>query len=349
MKTAIFAVGLSMLAVLSACSRPEPLPEPIRNLRVMEVGEVASLQGGQVPGRARSADEVDLAFDVSGTLIERPVNVGTTVKQGDLIARLDPRDFQANVRAAEADARNAERNFKRGQELLADKFISEMEYDRLEARVDVTQSALQVAQKALSDSEIYAPFSGIIANTFVENFQSVPAKKVIARLLGVDVIEMVINVSEHHIANLRYISGIEVEYDALPGTRFDATIVEVGTEASTTTRTFPITLSMKQNPERPVLAGMAGIAYISIEMPDTDKTSYVIPPSALFGDAQSNESMVWVVGSDNQVSSRKVKVGRISRSGIEILDGLQAGDMIATAGAHVLAEGQQVNPVKVGG
>jgi multidrug efflux pump subunit AcrA (membrane-fusion protein) len=106
---------------------------------------------------------------------------------------------------------------------------------------------------------------------------------------------------------------------------------------------------MKQNPERPVLAGMAGIAYISIEMPDTDKTSYVIPPSALFGDAQSNESMVWVVGSDNQVSSRKVKVGRISRSGIEILDGLQAGDMIATAGAHVLAEGQQVNPVKVGG
>jgi RND family efflux transporter MFP subunit len=349
MKTAIFAVGLSMLAVLSACSRPEPLPEPIRNLRVMEVGEVASLQGGQVPGRARSADEVDLAFDVSGTLIERPVNVGTTVKQGDLIARLDPRDFQANVRAAEADARNAARNFARGKELLADKFISEMEYDRLEARVDVTQSALQVAQKALSDSVIHAPFSGIIANTFVENFQSVPAKKVIARLLGVDVIEMVINVSEHHIANLRYISEIEVEYDALPGTRFDATIVEVGTEASTTTRTFPITLSMKQNPERPVLAGMAGIAYISIEMPDTDKTSYVIPPSALFGDAQSNESMVWVVGSDNQVSSRKVKVGRISRSGIEILDGLQAGDMIATAGAHVLAEGQQVNPVKVGG
>jgi RND family efflux transporter MFP subunit len=349
MKPVIAAFFLSMLALLSACSRPDPLPEPIRNLRVMEVGEVASLQGGQIPGRARSADEVDLAFDVSGTLIERPVNIGTLVEEGDLIARLDPRDFQANLRAAEADARNAKRNFARGQELLADKFISEAEYDRLEARVDVTQSALELTQKALSDSEIYAPFSGIIANTFVENFQSVPAKKVIARLLGVDVIEMVINVSEHHIANMRYISDIEVEFDAIPGTRYEATIVEVGTEASTTTRTFPITLSMKQNPEQRVLAGMAGIAYISVDMPDSGKTSYVIPPSALFGDAQSNDSMVWVVGSDNRVNSRKVKVGRISRSGIQVLDGLQAGDVIATAGAHVLAEGQQVNPVKAEG
>lgn len=349
MKPAISFVCLALLAVLSACSRPEPLPEPIRNLRVMEVGEVASLQGGQVPGRSRSADQVDLAFDVSGTLVERPVNVGTMVEKGDLIARLDPRDFQANLRAAEADARNAQRNFARGQELLADKFISEAEYDRLEARVDVTQSALELAQKALSDSVIHAPFSGIIANTFVENFQSVPAKKVIARLLGVDVIEMVINVSEHHIANLPYISKIEVEYDAYPGLRFDATIVEVGTEASTTTRTFPITLSMKQNPERRVLAGMAGIAYITVDTPDAGQNSYVIPASALHGEVQGNKSLVWVVGSDNTVSSREVKVGRITRTGIEILDGLQSGDVIATAGSHVLSEGQQVNPVKVEG
>ena len=345
----IHVLCLLVITSLTACSRPDPLPEPIRQLRVMEVGAVAGLRGAQLPGRARAADQVDLAFDVSGTLVERPVDIGTQVAEGDLIARLDPRDFQSRVRAAEADARNAERNFARGKELLADKFISEAEYDRLEARVDITQAAQDVARKALSDSVIYAPFGGIIANTFVENFQSVPAKKVVARLLGVEVVEMVVNISEQHIANLPFVELIEVEFDAYPGTRLAATIVEVGTEATTTTRTFPVTLSMQQDPERKVLAGMAGIAYLSIVLPETEQSSYIIPPSALSGNAQSNESMVWVVGSNNTVSARKVKVGRISDGGIEILEGLSSGDLIATAGVHVLSEGQQVVPVTVGG
>ena len=340
---------LLVIASLTACSRPDPLPEPIRQLRVMEVGAIAGLQNAQLPGRARSADQVDLAFDVSGTLVERPVDIGTRVEEGDLIARLDPRDFKAKVRAAEADARNAERNFARGKELLADKFISEAEFDRLEARVDITQATQDVARKALSDSVIYAPFGGIIANIFVENFQSVPAKKVVARLLGVEVVEMVVNVSEQHITNLPLVELIEVEFDAYPGTRLPAKIVEVGTEATSTTRTFPVTLSMQQDAERKVLAGMAGIAYLSIALPETEQTSYIIPPSALIGNAQSNASKVWVVGSDNTVSTRAVKVGRISDGGIEILEGLSAGDKIATAGVHVLAEGQQVEPAVVGG
>ncbi|MDB4542934.1 efflux RND transporter periplasmic adaptor subunit, partial [bacterium] len=176
MKPSITALCLLGITVLTACSRPEPLPEPIRKLRVIEVGAVSDLRNGQLPGRARSAAEVDLAFDVSGTLVERPVSIGSMVEEGDLIARLDPRDFQANVRSAEASARNAMSNFKRGKELLESKFISEAEYDRLEAQVDITQAELDLARKALSDSVIYAPFDGVIANLSVENFQSVRAK-----------------------------------------------------------------------------------------------------------------------------------------------------------------------------
>ena len=210
MKPVATILCLISFAILTACSRPEPLPEPIRKLRVMEVGAVADLRNGQLPGRARSADEVDLAFDVSGSLVERPVSIGSQVEKGDLIARLDPRDFQANVRAAEAAARNAESNFERGGELLKKQFISQAEYDRLEAEVDITQARLDLARKALGDSVIYAPFSGVIANLTVENFQSVRAKSVIARLLGVEMIEMVINVSESQMAVLPFIDSIEV-------------------------------------------------------------------------------------------------------------------------------------------
>lgn len=346
-----FAYLLCLVGVVSmaACSRPAPKPEPIRQLRVIEVGAVADLRNGQLPGRARSADVVDLAFDVSGTLVERPVSIGSQVKEGDLIARLDPRDFQANVRAAEAAARNAVANFNRAKELLESRFISEAEYDRLEAEVDITAARLDLAQKALSDSVIHAPFDGVIANLLVENFQSVRAKTVIARLLGVEYIEMVINVSESQMALLPFVDKIEVEFDAFPGMRLPAEITEIGTEASLTTRTFPITLQMKQPEERKVLAGMAGVAFITgAEQPDED-TGYVVPVSAVFGNAQDNSSSVWVVGPDNRVSARKVEVGRPLRNGVSITGGLKAGELVATAGVHVLTEGQEVIVNKVGG
>jgi RND family efflux transporter MFP subunit len=349
MKPAISAFLLLSIAFLSACSKPAPLPEPIRHLRVIEVGAVADLRNGQLPGRARSATEVDLAFDVSGTLVERPVSIGSLVEEGDLIARLDPRDFQANVRAAEAAARNAKSNFKRGSELLKSKFISEAEYDRLEAEVDITQARLDLARKALSDSVIYAPFSGVIANLTVENFQSVRAKSVVARLLGVEMIEMVINVSEIQMASLPFIETLEVEFDAFPGMRLPAEITEVGSEASLTTRTFPITLSMQQPEDRKVLAGMAGVAYATGRNESDEAKGYVIPVSALFGEAQDNVSKVWIVGADNRVSSRVVKVSAVSAGGVSVIEGLQAGEVIATAGVHILAEGQEVIVDKVGG
>ncbi len=102
MSSRIF-LGVVLLTIVAACNRPAPEPEPIRQLRTMQVGIVSDLRKGQLPGRARSAEEVDLGFDVSGTLIERPVSIGSRVEAGDLIARLDPTEFQARVKAAEAD------------------------------------------------------------------------------------------------------------------------------------------------------------------------------------------------------------------------------------------------------
>jgi RND family efflux transporter MFP subunit len=342
MRVRTLTLFLLVISLLSACAQPEPEPRPIRNLRTIVVGDISDIRNGQLPGRARSADEVDLSFDVSGTISERPVSIGSMVEKGELIARLDPRDFQANVRSTEADARTAKRNYERGSELLKTDFISEAEFDRLEARVDITQANLDLAKKALSDSEIYAPFSGVIVNLSVEKFQSIRAKSPIARLLGVDMVEMVVNVSESQITNVHQIEKIEVEFDALPGIRLPATITEIGREASLTTRTFPITLSMEQPEGANVLAGMAGTAYATATLSTEEASGYVIPVGALFGEATDNVSKVWVVDSNSTVHSREVRVGRVTPGGVQIVEGLAAGEKIATAGVHTLSEGQQV-------
>ena len=340
--------GAASVALLVACGPPPPKPEPIRQLRTVEVGAVADLRSGQLPGRARSAREVDLAFDVSGTLVERPVSIGDEVKEGDLIARLDPRDFQARLLAAEAGARNARRNLARGKELLVKSFISEAEVDRLETNVDITQAELALARKALTDSVIRAPFDGVISNMLVENFQSVPAKKNIARLLGTERIEMVINLSEIQIASLPNVESIEVVFDAFPDLRISAEITEIGREASLTTRTFPITLSMQQPEGQKILAGMAGVAKASGRF-DAETEGYVIPASAFIGDAVDDTSGVWVVDDDNRVRRRPVRVGTLGVGGLTVVDGLAAGELVATAGVHTLSEGQEVRVERSGG
>ncbi len=342
------AALVCILLSVSGCSEPPEIAEPIRPLRVIEVGVVDDLRTGQLPGRARSAREVDLSFDVSGTVAERPVSIGDQVSEGDLIARLDARDFQARLKAAEADARNAQRIFERGRELLAREFISEAEMDRLEADVDISQAQLDLARKALSDSVIRAPFDGVISNLMVENFQSVPAKSTIARLLGTERIEMVINLSESQIANIALVENIEVVFDAYPDLRLKAEIAEIGTEASATTRTFPITLSMEQ-PESPkILAGMAGVAYGSGRFDPDASVGFVVPASAFMGSAEGNESTVWVVGEDNRVSRRVVRTGNLVPGGVTVLEGLSSGERVATAGVHTLKEGQQVRLTAAG-
>ena len=341
-------IGVFLTVLVAGCAAPPEPVEPVRPLRVIEVGLVNDLQTGQLPGRARSAREVDLSFDVAGTVAERPVAIGDEVSEGDLIARLDARDFQARLRAAEADARNAERLLARGQELFSQQFISEAELDRMEADVDITQAQLELARKALSDSVIRAPFDGVISNLMVENFQAVPAKSPVARLLGTERIEMVVNLSENQIANLTQVESIEVVFDAFPDLKLPAEITEIGREASMATRTFPVTLSMEQ-PESPkILAGMAGVAYGTGRFENNVRDGFVIPASAFLGSAADNNSALWVVGEDNRVRRQPVSMGAVVPGGVTVTDGLKAGDLVATAGVHTLKEGQQVRPQPVG-
>jgi multidrug efflux pump subunit AcrA (membrane-fusion protein) len=101
--------------------------------------------------------------------------------------------------------------------------------------------------------------------------------------------------------------------------------------------------------EQKILAGMAGVAHISGRAPGETSGGYVIPVSAFKGDPKSNQSHLWVVGEDNRVSSREVKVGRLTDGGVLVTEGLQAGDLVATAGVHVLSEGQEVIVDRTGG
>jgi len=346
--------GLLLMATLvNGCSKPIDAPEVVRPVRVIRVAAAQELAGRSLPGRARATEETNLSFDVSGTILERPVSVGDVVEAGQLLARLDQRDFK-NERDAAVAARNRTRaNFERVEIAVESGAVSRQDLDDARAQLDVAQAQLNITQKAIGDSEIMAPRGGTISATYVEVFTSVRAKEAIVRLLDTSAIEMVVQVPESLISFVPHVEGVVVEFDAFPGRPVPATIKEISNEASLTTRTFPVTLIMGQPEDFKILPGMAGRATGSLpESVSAGVRSIRVPLSAVFtpdDEETTGTSWVWVVDESNDtVSKRNVTTGELDRFGIQVLDGLGTDELLVISGVHFLSDGQKVRPVQAG-
>ena len=329
----------------------------------MKVADYEGVSGRSFPGRAKAAQEVDLAFRVSGPLILRPIIVGAEVQEGDLIARIDPRDFEVALRNVEGNLERASANELRAQNEYDRNLgiqredsgaISQRAVDRSKEALDVAKAditallaSVDSAKNALSDTDLKAPFAGTIVATYVENFQNVREKQMIARLLDNTRIEFEISIPETLISMVPYVQDIRVRFDAFPDLEITAEIKEVGSEASATTRTFPVTVIMDQPEGGRILPGMAGrVSGVARPPSDVEQAQIVIPVTAVFSPTVKDKSYVWVIDEQtNSVSRREVQVGELISGGYILEDGLQPGEMIATSGVHFLTEGQEIKPM----
>jgi RND family efflux transporter MFP subunit len=214
------------------------------------VADASGLAERVFPGRVRAAREVNLSFRVSGPLITLPVKVGDTVSAGDVLATLDPTDFQnrlatveGELSTARAQAALAQREWERGRDIDArgGNLISKSELDkrrgardRSRAQVQALTGSLQLARDQLSYTTLRAPFDGVVVAKYVENFEDVVAKRPVVRLVDASAIEVDIDVPEGLIGYAPYVESVELRFDALPELELTAQIKEVGREASQT-------------------------------------------------------------------------------------------------------------------
>ena len=142
------------------------------------------------------------------------------------------------------------------------------------------------------------------------------------------------------------VTNLRVRFDAFPEVDIPAELKEMGTEASLTTRTYPVRLIMDQPDGIEILSGMAGKAYGEVVSADASASAEtVVPTSSVFSTGADNQSRVWVIDeSTGRVSSQSVQLGKLVATGVVVLDGLQPGEVIATAGVNYLSEGQEVKP-----
>ena len=213
-----------------------------------------------------------------------------------------------------------------------------------EAAIKSLEAGVAMAQNNLEYTRLTAPFDGTIVAKQVENYQTVLPRQVICRLLDTSKVEFVVDVPESMISLVPYVTDIVCVFDAFPDLKIPAEIKEIGTEASTTTRTYPVNLIMDQPEGATILSGMAGRATGRPKMTgDAGEKGVVVPAGAIFTPESEKQSYVWIVEEPAQtVTRRAVTVGAPTAFGILIKEGLSAGQWIVTAGVQSLSEGQQV-------
>lgn len=337
-----------------------PQKEVIRPVKTVTLR--SNGKGGlwQYYGTLQGGRRVDLSFRVSGPIRSIRVEKGASVKKGQLLATLDPRDYQtqlnqaqSNQAQAQAQYENAEANFKRYENLYKQKVVPRSTYETYQTQMNVAKSALNVAKASttavrdsLKDTELRAPFDGVIVDRMVESFQDVVAKQTIFILQDISMLEIVFNVPDNDViwASKTAASmgaSVRARFDAIPERSFPLTLKEFVLQADRNTNTFPVTGVMPQQPDVALLPGMTAIVEVEIQDSSSGERVFTIPQTALV--TSGDKAYVWRC-ENNVVRRVRVKQNTPHNNGfIDISsEQLKDGNRVVVAGAHLLHEGQKV-------
>ena len=334
---------LSLLLLVTACGREAPATAPQvaagpKTVRVMKVSHGDTPADARYSGEVRARHESALSFRVGGKLIERLVDAGARVKAGQPLARLDPADARLAASQAEANAALAEAELRRAQDLQAKAFVSQAALDARITAAKAARAQVQLAANQVAYTTLYADKAGVVASVLAEPGQVVSAGQAVLRVARDGEREVAIALPEGVLATVRQGTAASVTLWA-GGKTYEGRVREIAPVADAATRTFVARVSLVgADPALPL--GLT--ASVSFSTPGGG--GVVVPTAALF--QRGDRPAVWVLGAENTVTLREVRVERLADDGAVLTGGLKDGERIVAAGAFKLIEGEKVRVVE---
>lgn len=344
-------LALAGLAMLSGCSRQEAPKEPVRAVKLLTVGSSMLQAQAEYSGEIRARVETRLGFRVPGKLVQRHVEAGQRVGAGQLLAQIDPQDYQLAAGAAQAGVAAAQSqrdltlaDYRRFEALRNQGFISAAELERRESALQAAEAALKQAQAQFATQNNQAAYarllssaSGVVTGIEAEAGQVVAAGQPVIRLAHDGPRDAVFAVPEQLVTSLQPGQPLMAQ---LPGTgqSLKGRVREIAAAADPVTRTFQVKLALDASDKLPL-----GVT-VNVQMPKAagaQTTAPKLPTTALRQDGQ--DTAVWVLDEAGMtVQSRKVTVQTIDGQEAVIATGLRPGEKVVAVGVHVLSPGQKV-------
>ena len=345
-------LSLAGLVGLSACKPAEVRQEPVRAVKLMLIQATDVGAGVEFAGEVRARVETRLGFRVAGKLTARHVELGQRVKAGQVLADLDPRDYElaadaarAQVRSAQTQWELAQADYQRYKELKDQSFISGAELERRESTLKAAQAQLDQAQAQLRTqgnqvgyARLVADHAGVVTAIEAEVGQVLASGTPVVRLAQAGANDVVIALPEDKLGLLKV--GQSVLVKPWGARREDtAQVRDIAASADGVTRTFTVKLSLPKGDGLPLGST------VQVVLPRTDAWSrqqaIQLPTSALRQDG--GKTAVWVLDSASMtVRSQLIEVGTADGNQVVVAAGLQPGQEVVVAGVHVLSPGQKV-------
>ena len=343
------AFSLCCMLLVGCTDKPKnQVEKPLRPVEVMLLSSGVDKTEAQFTGVLQAAERANLAFRVPGQLEEILAKEGLSVKKGELLAKLDPHNFEIAVATFEANLLKAEAGYKFA--LIHDKRVNTAALDNAIATIKLEQSAaelasaaatvkvikqgLQRARNALSYTRLTAPFSGVIGKVKPKAYEQVLPGVPVITLQKQGKLEVVVDVSERLLQH--FFLGQQGIVHWQGGDReIAAKVTEISSVAGLISRTYDVTMRFNEATQ-----GLTPGKSVLVNMPLVQASnSFCIPYSAIL--LKGKQASIFIV-TNKTAQQRPVKIVSTLQNQACVQGDFQGDEMIISAGIHFLKEGQQI-------
>lgn len=305
---------------------------------VQEVKKIKPVEELRIVGNFYPNNDVMIISETQGRVTEVLASVGDFVQAGTVLAKVDDVLQKANYNLASINLEKSKKDFERAKILFEQKTIPESQFDM--AKLGLSQAELNyaAAKQQLDNTKITSPISGyvVLRNINVGSYlQAGPTATLVANVVDISRLKVQVNVSEHDVFKLKLRDKVEVTSDIYPGVIFEGEIESISKKGDNA-HTYPIEISVRNNPKNPLKAGMfARINFVSINKDEV----IAIPRKSLIGSIR--QPQVFVV-ENNIARLKNIVVGNQFENSIEVISGLAVGENVVTNGQNMLSDNVKV-------
>lgn len=286
-------------------------------------------------GSLEAENEVDIVARTTGPIVELNVEEGDFVREGQVLARIDAAEIEAQLGIARVNLAEAELSWKRAQSSYREEVISQEAYDLARSTFESAAAQIVGTEILLDYTVIRAPFDGLIIERVIKNAEHVATNARLFRISDFDPLLCPIQLPEKDLPRLKLGQPAHLTVEAYPGARFPARVLRISPVVDAATGTVKVTLEVQaQGRLRP---GMFASVFVET---DVHENAIVVPKQALV--LESTSDMVYVAEDDGQGGTvarrRELQLGYEESDSLEVLSGLREGEDVVIVGQDGLSD-----------
>lgn len=343
MKQIYWILASVSLLSLASCNNRTQETKALQTVKIDTVASADEQAFLQYPGKVKAAQDISLAFRVSGTIQKIHVEDGARVRQGQLLAELDPTDYQVQLDATEAEYRQIKADAERVMALYKDNGTTPSANDKAVYGLKQITAKYQHHKDQLEYTRLYAPFNGLVQKRLFEAHETIGAGMPVLSMISGGMPEVEINLPAAEYIRREQFSDYHCTFDIYPGHTYRLKLISITPKANAN-QLYTVRLQLLAG-EQPIPSpGMNTMVTIHCDKEDSHQLS--VSSGAIL--QKDGKAQVFVYNpSDNKVESREVTLLRLMSNGRSLIQSeyLKPGELIIASGVHHLKDGETVKPL----